>query len=73
MSKGERYALIVALAVAALMTGPWFYTQLLVWKDEGHDHMLTVCDIVVTLLLWGILLVSIAAYSSGAIQGVRNR
>ena len=55
MSRGERYALIVALGVAALISGPWFYTQLLVWKAEGHDHMLTVANIVLTVLLWSVL------------------
>lgn len=54
MSKGERYALIAALAGLALISAPWFYTQLLVWKAEGHDHMLTVANIVLTLLLWAI-------------------
>ena len=59
MSKGERYAIIATIAVAALISGPWFYTQLLVWKAEGHDHMLTVGNIVITVLLWAVLVYGI--------------
>jgi hypothetical protein len=62
MSTGERYALIATLAVAALISGPWFYTQLLVWKAEGHDHMLTVANIIVTALLWGTLILASNKY-----------
>src|SRR5260370_6560801 len=52
MSKGEKVAIFVTLALAALISGPWFYTQLLVWKAEGHDHMLTVANIILTVILW---------------------
>ena len=55
MSKGERIAAIIAVGVAALITAPWFYTQLLTWKAEGHDYMLLVGNIIVTLVLWVIL------------------
>jgi hypothetical protein len=59
MSKRERIALIVTLGIAALITAPWFYTQLLVWKAEGHDYMLLVGNIIVTALLWVVLLYGI--------------
>jgi cell division protein FtsB len=55
MSRGERLAIIITLAVATLITGPWFYFQLLVWKAEGHDYMLSAGNVVVTLLLWASL------------------
>jgi hypothetical protein len=52
MSKGERVAAIITVGIAALITAPWFYTQLLAWKAEGHDFMLLVGNIIVTLALW---------------------
>src|SRR4051794_19001736 len=48
-------ALIVTLGIALLITVPWFVAQLLVWKAEGHDYMLVVSNIIVTLLLWAVL------------------
>jgi hypothetical protein len=30
----------------------WLYLQLRVWKEEGHDQVLTAANIAVTLLLW---------------------
>jgi hypothetical protein len=55
MSKGERIAAIITVGIAALITAPWFYTQLLTWKAEGHDYMLLVANIIVTLVLWAFL------------------
>jgi hypothetical protein len=43
----------------ALLQLLWFYVQLRVWKEEGHDHMLTVANIVMTCLLWSLLASSI--------------
>jgi hypothetical protein len=36
----------------AVVTTAWFYLQLRVWREEGHDHMLTALNICVTILLW---------------------
>jgi hypothetical protein len=54
LSKGERIGICIA-ATAVLISGPWFYIQLLVWKSEGHDHMLTAANILVTVCLWATL------------------
>ncbi len=66
MSKGERYALFATLAIATFISGPWFYAQLLVWKAEGHDHMLTVGNIIVTALLWSVLILGTTKYWRGS-------
>jgi hypothetical protein len=45
----------VAWAVPIGLSAVFFYVQLQVWKEEGHDHMLTVTNFVVTVLLWASL------------------
>jgi len=55
MSKGERAALIVPVAIAVLLSVPMAYVQLLVWKEEGHDHMLTAANLCLSCALWLIL------------------
>jgi hypothetical protein len=52
MSKGERAGLLATIGVAALISGPWFYVQLLAWRQDGHDYMLLVANIILTVLLW---------------------
>ncbi len=48
-----------------LISALWLYLQLQVWKEEGHDHMLTAANIVVTILLW-------AALCLGAFKNFRD-
>lgn len=82
LSTGEEialYGVLSALAIGILVTIPWFYTQLIVWKEEGHDHVLLVGNIVITLLLWLVLIggsvytMRIAKRASQTEQGFFNR
>src|ERR1700761_3431970 len=50
----------VVAIVGVLISGVWLYLQLQVWKEEGHDHVLTAVNVVVTLALWACL--SVATY-----------
>jgi hypothetical protein len=51
-----KYVGTIATCIAVFITGLWFYTQLLVWKSEGSDHMLTVGNVAITAVLWVMLL-----------------
>src|ERR1700733_11785215 len=51
----KKLVAILAWAVPLCLTAIWFYVQLQVWKEEGHDHMLTVANFIVTALLWAAL------------------
>jgi hypothetical protein len=61
MAKKTNWGEIIA-GTALIISGIWFYVQLRVWKEEGHDHMLTAANIVVTILLW--LVLAIAFYQN---------
>jgi hypothetical protein len=55
-----------------LVSSLWFYMQLRVWKEEGHDHMLTVANVIVTCGLWSLLIV-VALYRKKARKPSRLR
>lgn len=48
----------------------WLYLQLCVWKEEGHDHMLTAANISITVVLWSFLIYR-TVYGSGERQSFR--
>lgn len=58
MSKGQWIATVLAGA-ALLVSGLWYFTQLLEWQKHGSNYMLLVGNVVVTVLLWGILIACI--------------
>jgi hypothetical protein len=43
---------VVALFVSSL----WYYNQVQVWKEEGHDRILSNINVIVTAILWLILI-----------------
>lgn len=45
-----------------LLAALWFFIQLLQWKKHGDDFMLTVANIVVTVLLWVLVALVIIRY-----------
>lgn len=45
----------ILAGVCALLQLLWFYVQLREWKEEGHDHMLTVANFVVICGLWSLI------------------
>lgn len=51
-SPGIGFALTI---LCGLVSAVWFYVQLRIWQEEGHDHTLTVANILVTILLWSAL------------------
>jgi hypothetical protein len=66
MPKKPNWGAIVAVAIPTVLSAIWFYVQLQVWKEEGHDHMLTVANFAVTILLWAALSFAVYRYLRGA-------
>jgi len=61
MSKGQWIATVLASA-ALLVSGLWYFTQLLEWRKQGSNYMLLVGNVVVTVMLWGILIACIIRF-----------
>jgi hypothetical protein len=50
----------LAIAIGCgFITAVWFFIQLRVWQEEGHDHMQTAFNVLVTIFLWALLSYSI--------------